>query len=65
MSDLAFSAETHFAGAFEDKIDFFLLLVVPGHLAALGLEHDVADGEVLGLDGRAPPTTFCVRRRAG
>src|SRR4051812_27723266 len=44
-------AETHFARAFDDVIDLFLLLVMPRHLAAVGLQRDVAHGEVGGLNG--------------
>ena len=51
----ALFAEAHFAGAFDDEVDLFLLLVVPGHLAAVGLQRDVADGEVGGLDGADAP----------
>ncbi len=40
-----------FAGAFDDEVDLFLLLVVPRHLAAVGLQGDVAHGEIGGLDG--------------
>ena len=47
----AFLAEAHFAGALHDEVDLLLLLVVPGHLAAIGLERDVPEGKVGGLDG--------------
>jgi hypothetical protein len=48
---LSFVAEAHFAGALDDEVDFFLFLVVPGNLAAGGVEGDVADAETPGLDG--------------
>src|ERR1035438_3621862 len=51
----ALFAEAHFAGAFDDEVDFFLLLVVPRHLPAVGLQGDVADGEIRGLDGAGAP----------
>src|ERR1035437_1831356 len=51
----AFFAEAHFAGAFDDEVDFFLLLVVPRHLPSVGLQGDVADGKIRGLDGARAP----------
>ena len=48
-------AEAHFARALDDEVDFFLLLVVPRHLAAVGLQGDVADGKVGRLDGTDAP----------
>src|SRR5438034_625634 len=48
---LAFFAEAHLGGTFDDEVDLFLLLVVPGDLAAIGLEGDVAHAEAGGLDG--------------
>src|ERR1017187_1322498 len=51
----ALFAEAHFAGAFDDEVDFFLLLVVPRHLPAVGLQGDVADGKISGLDGAGAP----------
>src|ERR1035437_4268301 len=51
----AFFAEAHFAGAFDDEVDFFLLLVVPRHLPPVGLQGDVADGKIRGLDGARAP----------
>ena len=51
----ALFAEAHFARAFDDEVDFFLLLVVPRHLAAVGLQGDVADGKVGRLDGAHAP----------
>src|ERR1035437_6281150 len=51
----AFFAEAHFAGAFDDEVNFFLLLVVPRHLPPVGLQGDVADGKIGGLDGAHAP----------
>src|ERR1035437_8730755 len=51
----AFFAEAHFAGAFYDEVDFFLLLVVPRHLPSVGLQCEVADGKIGGLDGARAP----------
>ncbi len=45
------SAETHFAGAFQDEIDFFLILIVPGDLTAVRLQSDMAESEVGCLNG--------------
>jgi hypothetical protein len=36
-------AQAYFARAFQDKIYFFLLLIMPGYLSAVGIEQDVAD----------------------
>lgn len=35
-------AQAHLAGAFEHQVDLFLLLVVPRHLTAVGLEGHVS-----------------------
>jgi hypothetical protein len=43
-------SEAHLARAFDDEIDFFLLLVVPGHLAAARFERYVTQRKVLRLD---------------
>src|ERR1039457_2736915 len=51
----ALLAQAHFTGAFDDEVDFFLLLVVPRHLPPVGLQGDVADGKVGGLDGAHAP----------
>src|SRR6185312_527887 len=51
---LTFLAEAHFAGSFENEINFFLLLVMPRHLTAVGIERYVAQREVGGLN-RAEP----------
>ena len=45
-------AQAHLARAFQNKIHFFLLLIVPRHLSAVRIEQDVADGEMRGLNGR-------------
>jgi len=47
----ALFAEAHFSSAFDDKVDLFLLLIVPGDLAAIGFECDVSCRESRGLDG--------------
>ena len=47
---LAFRAEAHLAGAFDDEVGFFLLLVMPRNLSAVRVERDVAESEVLGLE---------------
>lgn len=52
---LAFLTEAHFAGAFEDEVNLLLLLVVPRDLAAARVEGDVAEAEVLALDGGGAP----------
>ena len=59
-----FSSPRHISPvAFDDEVDLFLLLVVPGHLSAVRLEGDVAHGEILvAWIGLMPPTRFCVRR---
>src|SRR5215472_17978744 len=41
----ALFAEAHFAFALHNEVDLLLLLVVPRHLAAGGLESDVSHGE--------------------
>src|SRR3569833_392144 len=46
----ALFAEAHLAGAFNDEVDLFLVLVVPWHLPAVRRERDVAHGEVGSLD---------------
>src|ERR1019366_5397325 len=62
----ALLAEAHFAGAFDDEVDLFLFLVVPGHLPAVGLQGHVADGEVGGLYGaRAPHQVLRAAPRGG
>lgn len=43
-------AEAHLALSFEDEIDLFLILVVPGHLPAVWIERDVSKREIGGLD---------------
>ena len=44
--------ETHLAGAFDDEIDLLLFLVVPRHLAAFGIERDIAHRKARRLHGR-------------
>ena len=57
----SFPTETHFGLAFENKVNFFLLLVVPRHLPAVWLERDVAHGELRGLDrARAAHKILCL-----
>jgi hypothetical protein len=48
-------AQAHLADPIEDDIHFFLLLIVPGHLSAARLQHDVAEAEVRRLDRRGSP----------
>ena len=55
MQSCALLAQAHLAFAFDDEVDFFLLLVVPRHLSAVGLERDVAHREVRRLDGARAP----------
>ena len=51
----AFLAEAHLPLAFDDEVDFFLLLVVPRDLSPVWLERDIAHGEVGRLDrGHSP-----------
>src|SRR5690242_16754927 len=45
-----FFSQAHLAGAFDNEIDFFLLLVVPGHLAATWLECYITQRKILRLD---------------
>ena len=53
-------AEAHLAGAFENEINFLLLLVVPRHLPAIWLEQDVPKRKVRGLNGaRAAYQILC------
>ena len=55
--------QAHLAAAFHNEIDLFLLLIVPGHLAAVRFQSDIAQGKIRRLDGthasyqilRAPP----------
>ena len=55
LDGATFFPEAHLALALDDEINFFLLLVVPRNLSAVGLERDIAHGEVCGLDrGHAP-----------
>ena len=51
----ALLAEAHFARAFDDEVDLLLLLVVPGHLAAVGLESHVPHRKIGRLDGAHAP----------
>src|SRR5262249_45857967 len=44
-------AQAHLARAIDDEVDLLLLLVVPRHLSAIGLERYIAHGEVGGLNG--------------
>jgi hypothetical protein len=41
-------AKTHFAAAFDDEIDLFLILVVPRDLAAVGFQSYITQTEVSG-----------------
>ena len=66
---LFFSAEAHFAFAFDDEVDFFLCLIVPGYLPSVGFEGDESNGEFLCGDGGASACnrlcSFCVREIVG
>src|ERR1700722_16685991 len=46
----ALLAEAHFAGAFNDKVDLFLLLVMPRDLSAVRFERDIPHREIDGLN---------------
>ncbi len=61
---LAFGIDTNLAASLYDKIDLFLLLIMPGHLATIRFENDIAHGEALRFnrlatlpDQTAGPTT--------
>jgi hypothetical protein len=62
--DSALFAQTHFAGAFDDKVNFFLLLIVPGHLSAIRLKGNIAHRKTGGLD-RARAADKILRAPAG
>src|SRR5690349_10820564 len=47
----ALVAETHFTASFQDEIDLFLGLIVPGHLPTIWIESDVSEREACSLDG--------------
>ena len=49
--NLPLFAQAHLGHAFEDKVNFLLVLVMPGHLATAGFERDVPHREVAGLNG--------------
>src|SRR5687767_5630325 len=51
---LALFPEAHLAGSLDDEVDLLLLLVVPWHLAAVGIQRHISHAEVLGLDRRQP-----------
>ena len=42
---LPLGADANFSSALQHHVNFLLLLIVPGHLAAIRLEHDIAHGE--------------------
>lgn len=46
----AFLAQAHFTGAFDDKVDLFLLLIMPGHLSSIRFERNVAHRKISGLN---------------
>ena len=53
-------AEAHLALSLEDEVDFFLVLIVPGHLSAIWVQRYVSEREVDGLDGaRAANEILC------
>jgi hypothetical protein len=43
--------QASFAGPLKYKVDFFLFLVVPGDLSAIGLQRDLSDGKIMSLNG--------------
>ncbi len=59
----ALLAQAHLRRSFDEEVDLFLLLVVPGHLPAVRFQRDVAHGKIRRLDRaraahqvlRAPP----------
>src|ERR1035437_5643199 len=52
LHNQALAAQAHFPAALDDEINLFLGLIMPGHLAALGGQRHIADGEVPRLQGR-------------
>src|SRR5579871_935964 len=60
----AFLAETHLARAFDDEVDLFLVLIMPGDLSAVGLERHMPHRKIGCLDGtRAPNQVLCAPAR--
>ena len=48
---VALVAQAHLGRALDDEIHLLLLLVVPGNLPSVGVQSDIAEREVCGLDG--------------
>ena len=46
----ALVTEAHLTVAFDDEVDFFLFLIVPGDLSSVGFERDIAGGKRGRLD---------------
>lgn len=53
--DSSFLAKAHLTRPVQDEIDFFLLLVVPGHLSAMRFKRDMSKREVLWLNRAGAP----------
>jgi hypothetical protein len=49
-----FVPQADLAGSLQHHVDFFLRVVVPGHLPALGIECGNPHAKVIGLDRRGP-----------
>jgi len=47
---LPFRSKAHLCRAFDDIVDLFLFLIVPGNLSTPRLQRDMTHGEVLRLD---------------
>jgi hypothetical protein len=47
----SFFAKAHLTRAFDDKVNFFLFLIMPWNLPAPGIKGDIAHAEVFALDG--------------
>lgn len=45
VDDLPLASKTHLALTLQNKVDFFLILVVPWYLAAIGIQANVTEGE--------------------
>lgn len=50
-----FGSQAHLASAFHDEVDFFLLLVVPRHLAAIGLKYYMTQRKISRLNRACTP----------
>jgi hypothetical protein len=47
----SFVAQAHLAFSFNDEVDLFLVLIVPGHLSAIWFEHHMSQREAGDLNG--------------